>query len=178
MKWHQDRYIAAFRFAAGAHQDQFVPGTRIQYIYHLGLVAMEVIASLGAESGRDEDLAVTVALLHDTLEDTRVTREELEASFGRPVADGVGALTKKEAPGGRTKMADSLARIREQPREIWMVKMADRITNLAPPPPHWEPDKIQSYHREAILIYESLREGSSFLAGRLKDKIDAYRGYC
>ena len=83
MKWHQDRYIAAFRFAAGAHQDQLVPGTRIQYIYHLGLVAMEVIASLVAESGRDEDLAVTVALLHDTLEDTRVTREEAR-SLVRP----------------------------------------------------------------------------------------------
>lgn len=174
MKWSQEQFIRAFRFAAAAHQGQLVPGTPVQYIYHLTLVAMEVIASLAVETNCDEEMAVTCALLHDTIEDTRVTLDELEASFGRPVAAGVEALTKRDMPRGQSKIADSLDRIRKQPREIWMVKMADRITNLAPPPPHWTTEKIKSYHEESLLIFESLHGGSSFLAERLKEKIDNY----
>lgn len=44
----------------------------------------------------------------------------------------------------KLQMQDSLRRIKSQPREVWMVKMADRITNLQPPPGHWSEEKDSS----------------------------------
>lgn len=181
--WDRDLYIEAFRFAAERHNHQRFPGTDLPYILHVGLVAMEVIATLAAESGRDADLAVHCALLHDTLEDTDTGYQELADRFGRRVADGVRALTKDRSVGAsiddpaeqkRLRMADSLRRIREQPPEVWLVKMADRITNLMPPPAHWSREKIERYRQEARLILSSLEEASPILSGRLSAKIEEY----
>lgn len=187
-KWSQDLYIKAYSFAAATHWNsnikQLVPGTDIPYLMHFSLVAMEVIAALEEESGLDGNLAVQCALLHDTLEDTDTTHAELVQIFGLAVADGVLALTKDESVGTNLtrqqrkerRMADSLERIKMQPREIWMVKMADRITNLQPPPRLWAPEKINRYREEAIKIHRALKEGSCHLAARLQEKIDHYPG--
>lgn len=172
--WSQDVYLKAFHFAAVAHGTQKYPGTEISYIMHLSFVGMEVIAALRAEPGRNEDLAVQVALLHDTLEDTKVSYERLAAEFGREVADGVQALTKDNHLAKTERMPDSLRRIRQQPPEIAMVKMADRICNLQPPPSDWTPEKIAAYRREAREILAALGEASPFLAARLGAKIERY----
>lgn len=74
-------------------------------------------------------------------------------------------------------MGDSLKRIIEQPREVWMVKMADRITNLAPPPSYWSNEKTSGYWEEASVIYNTLKEANSVLADRLNMKIEHYKRY-
>ena len=74
-------------------------------------------------------------------------------------------------------MRDSLARIRQEPREVWMVKLADRISNLMPPPAHWTKQKCAAYQEEARLILETLGEASPLLARRLGEKIEAYTQY-
>jgi (p)ppGpp synthase/HD superfamily hydrolase len=182
--WSQDLYIEASRFAAQAHWDkqQLVPGTNIPYLMHFSFVAMEVIAVLDLESDLDGNVAVQCALLHDTLEDTEVSYNDIKSKFGIIVADGVAALTKNESIGQdlpkpdkeKTQMTDCLERIKRQPREIWMVKMADRITNLQPSPYHWTKDKTKRYLEESIEIYDALKFGSKYLADRLKMKIDGY----
>ncbi len=175
--WHQENYIKAYRFAAQAHIGQIVPGTDLPYIMHLSFVSMEVIAALEAEPERDGDLAVQCALLHDVLEDTNVPYRELESVFGNRVAKGVLALTKDPALEKPERMQDSLNRIRQQPYEVWMVKLADRITNLQPPPEDWSKEKIRSYWEEAQVIYAALSPASRFLADRLREKIEAYKNF-
>lgn len=170
----QDHYIKAYRFAAHAHDGQTVPGSHIPYLMHLSLVSMEVIASFAVEPGRDTALAAQCALLHDVIEDTAISREQLLAAFGQPVTDGVLALTKDESLPKPERMADSLRRIGRQPREVWMVKLADRITNLQPPPSHWTVEKIGKYKAEAITILDALGDASDYLAERLRSKIAAY----
>ena len=59
-----------------------------------------------------------------------------------------------------------------------MVKMADRITNLQPPPKGWSKEKIVEYHNEAKMIYESMRGADTMLAERLKKKIIDYEVFC
>ena len=141
--WSQEKYIKALRYAAKAHSGQTVPGSDLPYVVHVTMVAMEVIAALAHEDGLDGDLAVQCALLHDVIEDAGVSYEKLAAEFGKDVAEGVLALSKNNIlKSKQEKMTDSLARIKEQPREIWMVKLADRITNLQPPPGHWNAEKI------------------------------------
>ena len=66
---------------------------------------------------------------------------------------------------------------RLQPKEIWMVKLSDSITNLQPPPKHWYKEKIKYYRNEAKLILKELGEANQYLADRLKSKIDNYKQY-
>lgn len=174
--WSQDTYLAALRFAAEAHSGQTITGTDLPYLLHLSLVGMEVIAALHAEPGHDADLAVQCALLHDVIEDTPVGYAEVAARFGAAVADGVLALTKDPALPKDQQMADSLARIQLQPPSVWLVKLADRICNLQPPPAHWTPAKAAAYRAEAELIAHTLGEASPLLAARLRAKIAGYGG--
>ena len=176
-RWSQDRYLKAYWFAAGAHRNQTLPGTGLPYIIHPTLVSMEVIAALDLERGRDENLAVQCALLHDVVEDGGVSYEQIKTEFGEDVAEGVLALSKDEAVEKDLQLKDSLRRIQQQPREIWMVKLADRISNLRPPPHFWTAEKIARYRKDALQVYETLKEASPLLSLRLKGKIDAYRAY-
>ncbi len=175
--WSQDTYIRAYKFAAHAHRWQMVPGTLIPYIMHLSFVAMEILGACAAGEVPEADLAVQCALLHDVLEDTRVRYEEVEATFGKAVADGVLALTKDKKLPKPEQMPECLARIRLQPREVWMVKLADRITNLQPPPKHWPKSKVREYHQEAHVIHAALKDASPFLADRLSRKIQEYAAF-
>ncbi len=176
--WTPDVYTKAWNFATDAHQGQKVPGTEQPYINHLGNVAMEVMRAIAVTpTVQQPDLAVQCALLHDTIEDTAVTYEVVAAEFGSEVAAGVLALSKDPALPKEKQMTDSLARIRQQPYEVWMVKLADRISNLQQPPRHWRPEKIRRYRAEAEMILETLGEANECLARRLEEKIVAYGIY-
>ncbi|WP_238354371.1 hypothetical protein [Fulvivirga marina] len=111
---------------------------------HISNVAMEIQMAYHADSNFDIDFAVQVALLHDTLS------------------------TKKE------KMMDSLNRINELDKEVGMVKLADRITNLQPPPGHWGEDKVSNYLNEARMLDKMLEDKNEYLNARLKSKILEY----
>lgn len=172
--WSQETYIEAYRFAAEAHKGQCFKGTDLPYIVHVNLVCMEIMAALVVEKERDGDLAIQCALLHDVLEDTQTSFEDLQRSFGQQVADGVKALSKDESIHETHRLVDSLSRIREQPHEVWMVKLADRITNLQPPPPKWTKEKINDYLAGARQIHATLKDASPTLAARLEKKITNY----
>ncbi|MDZ7957980.1 MAG: HD domain-containing protein [Aulosira sp. DedQUE10] len=175
--WSQETYIKAYKFAAHAHQGQKMPGSDIPYIMHLSFVCMEVIAALNIEQEADGNLAIQCAILHDTIEDTNTTFEQIKAEFGEAVAEGVLALTKDNSLAKHLQMADSLYRIKQQPQEIWMVKLADRISNLQSPPYYWTKDKIIRYREEAMQIYAALKDASPFLASRLDSKIESYQKF-
>lgn len=126
MLYSVDRYTDALRFAAARHLTQKVPGSELPYVVHVVTVAAEVIAQLPLLALDDPDLAITCALLHDTLEDTAASLDELRDLFGATVAEGVDALTKRDVPEA---MFHSLARIRQQRREIWVVNGQARGPN-------------------------------------------------
>ncbi len=176
--WSPERYLAAWRYAAEMHGEQKVPGTQLPYVVHVAAVTMEVMTALAQSNSVDNaDLAVQCALLHDVIEDTPASYADVSARFGVAVADGVLALTKdKTLPTKSAQMADSLARIRQQPREVWTVKLADRITNLQTPPSHWDAAKIVAYRVEAQTILAVLGEADGRLAARLEKKIGRYPG--
>ena len=168
----------ALLFAAKAHGCQHWHSTvYLPYIVHPVLVCQEVIAALSVENVSDPNLAAQCALLHDVVEDTSTTIEEIEKEFGTPVADGVQALTKNEHLPEAEQIVDSVNRLLAlNSPEAKMVKLADRVVNLTPPyTPHWDNQKKQLYTRDADLIYEKLRSASPFLAARLLTRISAYR---
>lgn len=177
--WSQDKYIKAWNYASAAHNGQLVPGTDIPYINHIGLVAMEAMAAVANDDSIEKpDLLILCALLHDTIEDTNISYNDIVEEFGIDVARGVLALSKnKELFSKEEKMRDSINRIKKQPKEIWMVKLADRITNLQPPPKHWNAVKMSNYRHEASIILDELGAASNCLSERLGMKIEDYQRY-
>ncbi len=173
--WNQDLYQKAIAFAGSAHRNQLVPSKDYNYVVHLANVASEVSRAFFVED-INQDLAIQCALLHDVLEDTYTTPEQVKEAFGENVLAGVLALTKNKILNN--KMADSLDRIKKQSKEIACVKMADRITNLQKPPSHWSKEKIALYLEEAKVIYDELKYASLFLSERLRQKIQEYGEYC
>ena len=173
----QDKYQKALRFAGERHGNQKMPGSGASYLVHLSNVAMEVILASEHSPVFNLEFAVQVALLHDVLEDTSTILEELQNEFGNDIADAVMALTKNENLAPEAQIPDSLERIKSMPREVWAVKLADRISNMQTPPPFWDAEKKADYHRMAKRILENLEGGNAFLEKRLSEKIASYQQY-
>lgn len=176
----QTTYQKAIKFAAEKHgkENQLIPGTTIPYVVHLSNVCMEVLLADRHTQKFNLSLAIQIALLHDILEDTDTNENELEEIFGRIVTSCVKALTKEDKLPKESQMTDSINRIKKMPLEVWAVKMADRITNLQPPPNNWGKEKILKYKNEAELIHEELKDGNKYLEERLKTEIKNYERYC
>ncbi len=175
----QPLYQRAIKFAALKHLEkgQTIPGTQIPYVVHLSNVAMEILIASQNSTDFDLNFAIQIALLHDTLEDTDTTFAELQKEFGVEIANAVSALTKNDDLSKEEKMLDSLNRIKVLAKEVWAVKLADRITNLQMPPQHWDNLKKEQYHKEAEIILGELRGGNKFLEARLTNKIIEYENY-
>ena len=173
----QDHLNKAWFFASKAHKNQKYPRDELPYLTHVGQVMMEVMVV--TKELKNPELALLCAILHDTIEDTEVTYELLVKEFSVDVADGVMALSKNEDILTKQKrMLDSLERIKEQPKEIWVVKMADRVSNLGEPPLHWSKEKITAYRDEAKTILDYFKSANKKMAERLTQKIDEYERYC
>ncbi|QTR50724.1 HD domain-containing protein [Candidatus Thiothrix anitrata] len=176
--WSQDSYLQAWDFACLAHRGQVyaghAAGVEYDYLNHPAAVTMEVIHALAFHPEYDGNLAVQCALLHDVLEDTQTQYATLLAVFGQAVADGVSALTKDASLPKAIQMSDSLHRICQQPREIWLVKLADRISNLQYVPPHWGAAKAAAYRDEAQVIADTLGAACPSLLQRLQEHIQRY----
>lgn len=72
-------------------------------------------------------------------------------------------------------MRDSLERLKQMPQCVQMVKLADRITNLAPAPLFWNKAKRRTYVDEAKLILRELGSSNEYLAKKLQSKIESYK---
>jgi len=173
----QSLYQIAIKFAAKKHHNQTIPGSELPYLLHISNVAMEIIIAAQHTPDFNVELALPIALLHDTIEDTDTSFMEIEAAFGLDVAKGVLALTKNDKLPKQTKILESISRIKQLQTEVWAVKMADRITNLQPPPKDWDRAKRIKYKTEAQIILNQLKDGNIYLAKRLEKKIIDYSHY-
>jgi len=167
----QTLYKKALECASSSHKEQKTPHG-YPYLHHVTCVAMEVMAMITAEqpSFDEANIALQCALLHDVLEDTKTSEQELRTHYRieEKVIEGVKALTKdKTLPYKKAQMHDSLERLLQQPPCVQWVKLADRITNLGVPPYFWNKAKIVQYQKEAQEILHALQNASSYLAKRL-----------
>lgn len=171
----QELYQKAIKFAGEKHSKQKVPGTNANYLLHISNVAMEVLFAYNFDPSFDIDFAIQTAILHDTIEDTDTDAEEIKQIFSEPIAKAVQALTKDEKLLSKEeKMMDSLIRVNKLQKEVGIVKIADRITNLQTPPEHWTKNKIIKYCKEAKLISSHLNNKNEYLNKRLESKIEEY----
>ncbi len=156
-----DRYVAALEFAAQRHLTQKIPGSDLPYVVHVTSVAAEVIAGLATTPVDNSELAVLCALLHDAIEDTPTTREELEQEFGREVADIVAEVTDdKSLPKAQRKRLQVETAPRKSHRAK-LVKIADKTSNLwsiaKTPPVDWDLKRQREYFDWAARVVAGCR---------------------
>ncbi len=122
-----DRAIA---FASHAHRNTERRGKGFPYIAH-PLEAMAIVATMT----NDQEL-LAAACLHDVLEDTDTTYEELKENFGERVADIVKAESDEVFPEMKQedswKMRKQIAmdHLAKAPRDVQMVAMGDKLSNM------------------------------------------------
>jgi len=123
------RIRAAFDFARNAHGTQLrKDGT--EYITH-PLAAAEIIAEIGL----DED-SLCAALLHDCIEDTDATYEDIRKLFGKDVAEIVDGVTKLSRVTYTSKEEEQMENLRKmliamaQDIRVILIKIADRLHNM------------------------------------------------
>jgi len=114
------KILKARKFALERHGNQMY-GDK-PYIFHLDMV-YEITKNLGF----DEDYQVA-AYLHDVLEDTKTTKDELCSIFGQRVANMVFSVTG-EGETRKEKKASMIKKLNEFPEGI-NLKMADRYANM------------------------------------------------
>jgi len=167
----QDFYNKALFYAATAHKNQFYAGD-LPYIVHVCMVADEVFSADRIEPFSNIKDSVQIALLHDVLEDTPITKEEMLLHFSPEVVHGVDLLTKKDG----LPLSEYFKGIKDGGRDVSAIKMCDRIINLQKPPKHWNADKIFEYYEESLVILEMFGWSSDYISSRLKVKIELYEG--
>ena len=114
----------AAEFAREAHRGMFRKGTEIPYIVHPIETAV-IVASF-----TDDEEVIAAALLHDVVEDTDVTGEELEHRFGPRVAGLVMAESEDKSRSWQERKAATLRHLESACRDVKILALGDKLSNI------------------------------------------------
>lgn len=118
-----DKVTRAKLYAQIAHTGQ-VYSEEVPYTVHL----QQVVDVLGRFNVDSDDM-ICAAWLHDTIEDTRISYNDISTRFGVPVAELVYAVTNELGRNRKERTAKTYPKIRENPDAVTL-KLADRIANV------------------------------------------------
>ena len=149
--------LKAVAFAAEKHRDQRRKDADASpYINH----PIE-LASLLREHGVDDIAVLCAALLHDTIEDTNTTADELRREFGDTITDVVLEVTDDTTLEKAERKRLQVEHARTLSHRARLVKLADKICNLrdivASPPAHWPRQRKEEYFAWAREVIDGLR---------------------
>lgn len=160
-------------FIARKHAGQRRKGAAGEpYVNHLA----EVARLLAEATGGEDRVLVMAGLLHDTLEDTETTREELECEFGPEIAALVAEVSDDKSLDRETrKRLQATTAAHKSPRAK-MIKLADKTSNLRSivesPPSNWSEQRKLRYVEWAREVVAGCRGVNR----RLEAEFDA--AYC
>lgn len=165
--------IKAAHFAADKHRDQRRKDIKATpYINH----PLALAQILSEEGGITDPLVIAAALLHDTVEDTETTFEELEAAFGKVVANVVREVTddktmeKSERKQAQVDHAPSIS------HRAKLVKLADRIANcrdlISNPPHEWDEDRRREYFEWSSRVVNAMGNVQSVLQAKFREVVE------
>jgi len=152
------RLAEAVDFAARRHVGQHRKGEDGEpYINHL----TEVAALLAEATGGEDIVLVLAGYLHDTLEDTEATFEELSERFGPEVAAIVAEVTDDKSLPQKERKRLQVETTPKKSRRAKLLKIADKTSNLrglvASPPKGWSAERLRDYVDWAEQVVQSCR---------------------
>lgn len=153
-----DRVLAALAFAAERHRGQLRKGvTHEPYINH----PIGVVTLLWEIGGVRDVTTLVAALLHDVVEDTATTPEEVARRFGVEVAGIVAELTDDKSLPKATRKRLQIEHAPNASPPAKLVKLSDKIHNVkeigSAPPAGWSLDRRQAYLDWARAVVAGLR---------------------
>ena len=152
-----DKLKKAYEFAESAHATQ-KRHSGDPYISHPIAVA-NILAEL-----RLDGPTITTALLHDTIEDTNITYQDVENKFGKEIADlvdGVTKLSKLENQGKEITLGENFRKLilaTAKDIRVLLVKLADRLHNMRTISSIASDEKRMRIAKETMEIYSPLAE--------------------
>lgn len=164
------RFLTALEFAAHKHRDQRRKSSeKIPYINHPIAVA-RLLAEVGGV--RDDDVLIA-ALLHDTIEDTETTPDEITAAFGPAVCKLVLEVTDdKDLPKARRKELQIEHGPSLSPGAA-LIKLADKISNVGDlcrsAPEGWTQERLVEYVLWAEAVVRNLPVDNTALLARFHE---------
>lgn len=153
-----NKILAAIAFAADKHRNQRRKDAAASpYINH-PIALANVLAN---EAGIDDERVLIAAILHDTVEDTETTLQELVRHFGQEIADIVLEVTDDKALPKAERKQQQIDHAPTISRRAKLVKLADKICNLrdlvSSPPAGWSLRRKQDYFDWAKAVIDELR---------------------
>lgn len=150
--------IKAITFAADKHKDQRRKGADASpYINH----PIALAHVLAFEGGVLDATVLCAAILHDTVEDTSTTFDELTHIFGPTVAGIVREVTDDKSLDKEERKQLQIEHAPHLSHGAKLVKLADKICNLrdilASPPESWSPERKEKYFDWASSVVTGLR---------------------
>jgi guanosine-3',5'-bis(diphosphate) 3'-pyrophosphohydrolase len=167
--------LQALEFAAIKHKDQRRKDAGASpYINHpIGLARI-----LCVEGGITDTKVICAALLHDTIEDTETTAEELQAHFGKRITKIVLEVSDDKNLPKEERKRLQVAHAAHASKRAKLVKLADKIANLRDilhgPPAHWSIKRKQEYFDWAKSVVDQTRDASNKL-GKVFDEVYAQK---
>jgi len=150
--------LDAASFAADRHRQQRRKDVDASpYINH----PLALARILALEAGVSDPQVIAAALLHDTVEDTETSLEELETRFGELVARIVAEVTDDKLKPKAERKRLQVEKAATKSSEAKLVKLADKISNLrdivASPPADWPQQRKSEYFKWAKDVVSGLR---------------------
>ena len=145
------------------------------YINHPVSVAL-VIADIG---GVNDSEVLAAALLHDTLEDTETTLEELETEFGKKVCQYVLEVSDDMTLSKEERKAKQIEHARHLSEGAALIKLGDKISNVKDvinnPPYDWSLNRRKEYLIWAEKVIDNCPKVNDDLENRFKELVK--KGY-
>jgi guanosine-3',5'-bis(diphosphate) 3'-pyrophosphohydrolase len=150
--------VKALTFSARKHRDQRRKDEQeTPYVNH-PITLMDILVN---EAGISDGETLITALLHDTIEDTNTSFEEIEAEFGLVIAGLVMEVTDDKSLSKLERKALQVHHAPNLSSKAKLVKLADKIANLRDiahsPPVGWDQPRIQAYFDWAKEVIDGLR---------------------
>jgi guanosine-3',5'-bis(diphosphate) 3'-pyrophosphohydrolase len=150
--------IEAFSFAARKHRDQRRKDIEASpYINH----PIQLARVLSIEGNIGDEQVLVAAILHDTIEDTETTVDELRQLFGTTITAIVEEVTDDQSLPKQQRKRLQIERAPHCSPQAKLVKIADKICNLRDlvdsPPPGWTLARRQEYFEWARQVVDGLR---------------------
>jgi guanosine-3',5'-bis(diphosphate) 3'-pyrophosphohydrolase len=168
--------LAALAFAADRHRHQRRKDSDLTpYINHV----IDVTTILANEGGVSDPVVLVAAALHDTVEDTPTTFDELEVRFGREVRDVVAECTDDKRLPKAVRKALQIEHAAASSDRAKQVKIADKVANVRDlthsPPADWSADRTHEYFDWAERVVAGLRGVNGALDGAFDRALAAAR---
>ncbi len=169
-------FLKALHFAADKHRDQRRKDeVASPYINHPIYVA-QILADIG---GIDDVEVLCGAVLHDTVEDTETTLEEIELAFGLRIARIVEEVTDDKNLAKAARKQAQIDHAAHISREGALVKVADKVANIrdiaSNPPSDWSTRRRHEYLDWADQVVAQCRAESPELVSYFKESLASAR---